>query len=701
MAPKLKTYGQQRSFLASTQLPAEEVEEVASQSNDQSQKEASESSDPEDELPVVRTALVRLQRRAGKAPLTSSDNDSDGRSRHSSPGVTVWHSLANARNIAVQWNQKFNQLTQAQAEEEADEELGRHTDSEDDSDDGTPDEPEQDSQDEPVHGSGSTSGEDSDEQDGPSTTHGWNNNAMWAQLTAQNRLAQQAAHTQTQAGQMQLPISSALHAAAELPDYVKLYQRSLEDIVPGESRIETDAISWLAAFNEGYNAYLEAVLVEENVIVDTLVEGKMMICKNILASTDTALLLAIQLKNVALENKTDARVKAALKSVRRGNDVPGIYWQGLVDQTTKESPTPDEIREMLDVMENYCTQGPTYDILASEIESALFPRRKNLLKNQQYGWRRYLKRSSPRRNPRTGITPDPNHTPSPTCELKAKLFIAAVRRRLDKLSPNEQVLPLELPLVEIGYAHNCPNRLKNHKNHTSSNYLMNLMEAVATYLKSRGRFAGRSYRMAQHIIYNLWQPEQGILAEMLFTRIGHGYIYNGGGFSHHPAGLSNESVLTKNKGVEKWNQLMLHAYFKSPLRANLVRNQELVLDLLKLKDNKSKSDLAEALNERAARKDIVRQRFMAERALHPPTKEESEKQERNAEAAFAESYLDHVVKMSKAMTSAAKADIAVEDERVRRETDIDIAQGNVLQPDQDALHHSSQPQEPDLSWTEA
>ncbi|KAE9994310.1 hypothetical protein EG327_011412 [Venturia inaequalis] len=75
--------------------------------------------------------------------------------------------------------------------------------------------------------------------------------------------------------------------------------------------------------------------------------------------------------------------------------------------------------------------------------------------------------------------------------------------------------------------------------------------------------------MAQYVVYNCWEPVQGILSELLFTRLGHGYIFNGGGFSHYPAGLSNDSVMTKFPDLSRWKMLERYATEYSPFGQNL------------------------------------------------------------------------------------------------------------------------------------
>ncbi|KAF2418218.1 hypothetical protein EJ08DRAFT_703193 [Tothia fuscella] len=118
--------------------------------------------------------------------------------------------------------------------------------------------------------------------------------------------------------------------------------------------------------------------------------------------------------------------------------------------------------------------------------------------------------------------------------------------RLNKITdPEERRMPMAMPLNEVGYANNCVRRLEAHAAHTSSNYIMNLAESalvLAAKLNGKGDRAVRyGYQVKQWVIYNLFEPAQGVLAEIFFSKLCHSYIHNGGGFSHYPAGLSNES----------------------------------------------------------------------------------------------------------------------------------------------------------------
>lgn len=108
-------------------------------------------------------------------------------------------------------------------------------------------------------------------------------------------------------------------------------------------------------------------------------------------------------------------------------------------------------------------------------------------------------------------------------------FIAAVRCRLHGMNPDS---PLSRPLCEVGYATFPLSRLRDHKSHKDSNYLMNLIEAVCKW-----RFVNK-YEIKGYVLFHLFEAAQSTVGEILFSRLSQCYMTRGGGFSHYPAGRS-------------------------------------------------------------------------------------------------------------------------------------------------------------------
>lgn len=62
--------------------------------------------------------------------------------------------------------------------------------------------------------------------------------------------------------------------------------------------------------------------------------------------------------------------------------------------------------------------------------------------------------------------------------------------------------PLSVPVIEIGFSNDPDRRLRQHRHHESSNYLMNLAEAIF-----EKEYPG-AFRLQQNIIYACFRPVQ-------------------------------------------------------------------------------------------------------------------------------------------------------------------------------------------------
>lgn len=78
--------------------------------------------------------------------------------------------------------------------------------------------------------------------------------------------------------------------------------------------------------------------------------------------------------------------------------------------------------------------------------------------------------------------------------------------------------PLAWRICEVGFSNTCLGRLDNHTSHSSSNYVMNLVDAVCQalykYQRSVAFPLGRGYSLTQYVIYNCFEPPQAILGEL-------------------------------------------------------------------------------------------------------------------------------------------------------------------------------------------
>jgi hypothetical protein len=89
--------------------------------------------------------------------------------------------------------------------------------------------------------------------------------------------------------------------------------------------------------------------------------------------------------------------------------------------------------------------------------------------------------------------------------------IQMLRTRLNRVPESEHNKPLGFPLCNVGYSVRCNERLKQHASYNSSNYIMNLAEAICN--ACRDQFSQR-HRVEQAVIYLIWSPGHAEIAEI-------------------------------------------------------------------------------------------------------------------------------------------------------------------------------------------
>jgi hypothetical protein len=117
-------------------------------------------------------------------------------------------------------------------------------------------------------------------------------------------------------------------------------------------------------------------------------------------------------------------------------------------------------------------------------------------------------------------------------------FVEALRARIDEVPATDRNKSLQFPLCEVGYSNRSIKHLKSHKAHASSNYIMNLLEAI---FQVGGQFSS-TFSIEQEIIYLVWNAEQVEVSEFGWTKLAESYIHSAGGFSLYPTGLSKDSA---------------------------------------------------------------------------------------------------------------------------------------------------------------
>jgi hypothetical protein len=236
--------------------------------------------------------------------------------------------------------------------------------------------------------------------------------------------------------------------------------------------------------------------------------------RSMLASFDTKVLKHLVMGDLPRASRVDRELTQTLRKLTYlGKDVrcPCIYIQYLVD-SQGFSPTPKTLFEILDAVEKYTVgfEDPN-NTESSEFAKKIEGRTMQTvfgIRGRPAGDRKYVKSKIHKAN----IT----------------VWLAATRARLNGCPADE---PLARPLCEVGYATKPGERLEQHSKHSSSNYIMNLTEAVCKTMF-------KQYSMAQFVLFHLFHPVHAMIGEIICTRLSLGYISHGGGFSHHPAGES-------------------------------------------------------------------------------------------------------------------------------------------------------------------
>lgn len=98
---------------------------------------------------------------------------------------------------------------------------------------------------------------------------------------------------------------------------------------------------------------------------------------------------------------------------------------------------------------------------------------------------------------------------------------------------------------------------------------MNLVEAI--FRNRKGNLT-----MKQFVVLELVDVTHAMYAEILYTRFGLGYTKQGGGFSHHQAGINHRGATTMPPGywAEKQKRLYRSEIFRTNLEDELNRGVE-------------------------------------------------------------------------------------------------------------------------------
>ncbi|PPJ55249.1 hypothetical protein CBER1_04257 [Cercospora berteroae] len=360
------------------------------------------------------------------------------------------------------------------------------------------------------------------------------------------------------------------HTQAQVQDIIKSFPfSSVDEARSRKIRIYND---------EGLVALAKHTLELENEVFSVL-EGATpgaVYCKGymILVSSHPLIVNTCLKGSWTKSYKRDPALRTVLKKLRHraeGKRHPFIYLNELCDDQGN-APTANELLRALDKAEAYIANDRDLVRRVDKWIGSL-----GVKAEATPNYRRYMFNSK--------------YRPSSKRPERARTFFRNLRARIAKIPADQRDLPLEIPLVEIGYTDNIPERLDCHAKHRGSNFLMNMLEAILGLEGSR-------YRIHQFVIHSCVAQDQVAIAEILFTRLNEGYIGNAGGFSFYPASISVGSGYKYTAKIweeaERWaldNMLKKETHQKEKLRR---------LQNLNPEDAELETELQDLLKRRAA-----------------------------------------------------------------------------------------------------
>jgi hypothetical protein len=216
--------------------------------------------------------------------------------------------------------------------------------------------------------------------------------------------------------------------------------------------------------------------------------------------------------------ETDPKLQDEYKALSdQAHHQPSIYAHLLTDDAGIP-PTPNHYIIISNMIQDYTTQKVTSQH-AWQVDNVTHPPVSQESSNN--GHRKYLHTKS---------------RSSKRVEILQRFCIGAQKRWLETPAPLRDT-PFAYPPGECGYSRNSHTRLRQHRARQSSNYVMNLVEDICTYLHRIGVFTQR-FTMHQYIIFLIFRPEQAAIAEIFCSGLLQVWVDGGGGFNAYPAGLS-------------------------------------------------------------------------------------------------------------------------------------------------------------------
>ncbi|KAF1850696.1 uncharacterized protein K460DRAFT_327822 [Cucurbitaria berberidis CBS 394.84] len=269
-------------------------------------------------------------------------------------------------------------------------------------------------------------------------------------------------------------------------------------------------------------------------------------CALILASAPSVFAAAVN-GNLVRQMASNVQLQGEYTVIHeRAHDQPSIYIHLLADEHGI-APTPNQYLVIGNMVFDYLGEAHNCEH-ALHVDNITPPMVTKSASDQ--GHRKYIhttNRSSKR------------------VETLHRLFRGIQNRWLETPASHRDT-PFQFPPGECGYSKDSHNRLAQHRAHQSSNYVMNLVEDICTYLHRIGQFK-QHFLMHQFIIYLIFRPSQAAIAEIFCSGLLQVWVENGGGFNAYPAG---RSVATARRvSIVEWHSHERWIREKSPVVENM------------------------------------------------------------------------------------------------------------------------------------
>ncbi|KAK5740056.1 hypothetical protein LTR17_004954 [Elasticomyces elasticus] len=288
--------------------------------------------------------------------------------------------------------------------------------------------------------------------------------------------------------------------------------------------------------------HTEAIATSHSVVTEWTREDFHLEMVKVLSALPTTLLRGIMGAGVNCRRIADPGIRALLEDNLVTSK--GRLWIYLLEFVDEFGLTVDagSMRRIIKIIRRYTSTNPSIEEIneAVQIDSVakdLSPAEKDNVRN---GHRGYL---------------------STTTRKSLATFIVAIEPLIAGLADDKR---LPFVLRDVGYTDQGFRRIfGQHLKHSSSNKVMNLIEAIGLY----DRELDNRYWMQGDVIFLAYRYLQSALGEVLFSILGQSYVETGRGFNGVKAGSSTASA---NKWkITSWQEWQQDTLDNTPITANL------------------------------------------------------------------------------------------------------------------------------------